>query len=95
MGSMTDRSEPTLTLDEAYRATYHFIHQYYVREPIEPFLLLLHSMGPWNQHSPLPQTADPATWYDWMTSVQAALASDALPPGLYFQRCNSDQGGTP
>jgi hypothetical protein len=33
--------EPLLTLDKAYRATLHFIHQYYQREPIDPFLLML------------------------------------------------------
>ena len=71
--SMTDPGEPTLTLDQAYRATYHFIHQYYLREPIDPFLLMLASMGPWNEDSPIRQTSDPATWNDWMRSVRAAL----------------------
>jgi hypothetical protein len=76
----TDPGEPTLTLDQAYRATYHFIHQYYLREPIDPFMLMLSSMGPWNEDGPLRQTDDPATWNDWMKSVRAALASDTLPP---------------
>lgn len=74
-------AEAPLTLDEAYRATYHFIHQYYRREPIEPFLLMLHSMTEWEPGAGDPRsTADPATWHDWMASVQAARASSQLPP---------------
>lgn len=77
---MTDPVEPMLTLDQAYRAAYHFIYQYYLREPIDPFMFMLASMLPSNGDGPLRQTSDPATWHDWMTSVQAALASEELPP---------------
>jgi hypothetical protein len=65
-----------LTLDEAYRATFYFIAQYFEREPIEPFLLMLSSMTAWNPGGPLRQTADPATWDDWMKSVARAISSD-------------------
>jgi hypothetical protein len=65
-----------LTLDEAYRATFHFIAQYYEREPIEPFLLMLHSMTAWSPGGSLRQTSDPATWDDWIKSVGRAIASD-------------------
>ena len=76
---MTDPDEPMLTLDEAYRAAFHFIKQYYEREPITPFVLMLHSMTPWAENGNLRQTSDPATWHDWMSSVNAALASEELP----------------
>ena len=76
---MTDPDEPTLTLDEAYRATFHFINQYYDREPIVPFLLMLQSMTAWTDNGNPRQTDDPATWDDWMASVRAARASDTLP----------------
>jgi hypothetical protein len=77
---MTEPVEPTLTLDQAYRATYHFIYQYFLRQPIAPFLQMLASMEPWDEDSPVRQTSDPATWNDWMASVREALASDELPP---------------
>lgn len=65
-----------LTLDEAYRATFHFIAQYYEREPIEPFVLMLSSMTSWGPAGPLRKTSDPAAWGDWMNSVQRAISSD-------------------
>jgi len=73
-----DQNEPQLSLDEAYRAAFHFINQYYAREPITPFMLMLHSMGLEGRR----QTNDPATWDDWLASVEKALASPDLPtPG--------------
>lgn len=69
-----------LTVDEAYRAAFHFVLQYYKREPIVPFLLLLHSMTPWLQGDDPRSTSDPATWGDWLASVEAACSSDVLPP---------------
>lgn len=72
---LMDEGEPRLTLDEAYRATYHFISQYYARERITPFMLMLHSMGLEADR----QTNDPATWDDWMASVEKARASPELP----------------
>ena len=76
---MGDAEEPLLTLDEAYRATFHFIHQYYKREPIDPFLLMLVSMTPWTPGGDARQTDDPATWHDWLASVQAARDSEESP----------------
>lgn len=76
---MTAPGEPLLTLDEAYRATYHFINQYYQREPIVPFMLMLQSMTAWAENGNPRETSDPATWDDWMLSVRAARASEKLP----------------
>ncbi|HEY3548014.1 MAG TPA: hypothetical protein VGK17_18230 [Propionicimonas sp.] len=76
---MPDAEEPLLTVDEAFRAAFHFINQYYKREPIVPFVLLLHSMTPWTPGGDPRQTSDPATWHDWMGSVRAARASEQLP----------------
>jgi hypothetical protein len=78
-GRMTEDQEPALTLDQAYRAANHFIHQYYLREPIVPFELTLHSMATWSKDGDLRETIDPTTWDDWMQSVRTALASDAIP----------------
>ncbi len=72
--------EMPLSLDDAYRAAFHFINQYYARERITPLMLMLSSMGPWNPEQPkLRETSDPATWDDWMASVRAARASPDLP----------------
>lgn len=68
-------SEPLLTLDEAYRAAYHFVLQYYEREPIVPFMLMLADMRLEGER----QTSDPAHWYDWLASVEKARAGEALP----------------
>jgi hypothetical protein len=70
-----DDNEPRLTLDEAYRAAYHFIAQYYARERITPFMLMLSSMELEGER----QTSDPATWHDWLASVEKALESPDLP----------------
>lgn len=72
------KPEPRLTLDEAYRAAFHFIHQYYEREPITPFFLMLHSMTMWPDAENLRDTADPATWFDWLKSVDKARESTTL-----------------
>jgi hypothetical protein len=73
-------TQPLLTIDEAYRAAYHFILQYYRREPIEPLVLLLASMREWGGAGSDPRsTADPATWSDWVQSVERARASAELP----------------
>ncbi|NTW40556.1 MAG: hypothetical protein HGA44_11840 [Cellulomonadaceae bacterium] len=76
---MPDADESPLTLDEAYRATFHFINQYYEREPIVPFALMLHSMTPEAPGGNPRQTSDPATWHDRLASVRAARASERLP----------------
>jgi len=76
---MTQPDEPLLTVDQAYCAAFHFIRQYYEREPIVPFLVLLQSMYPWTEGGDPRLTSDPATWHDWMSSVQAALSAKELP----------------
>ena len=65
---MAENEEVLLTSAEAYRATYHFIAQYYARQRITPFMLMLHSMA----FDPGGEPHDPATWHDWMASVEAA-----------------------
>src|SRR3954451_12346824 len=65
-------SSPFETLDETYRATFHFIHAYDKREPIDPFLPLMVSMIPWTPGGDPRQTDDPATWDDWIKSIKAA-----------------------
>jgi hypothetical protein len=76
MGQTVVREERLLTLDEAYRATFHFIAQYYEREPTTSFVLMLSSMLASRGGGPLRQTADPATWDDWMESVARAVSPD-------------------
>jgi hypothetical protein len=73
---MAESDEVRLTIEEAYRATYHFIAQYYARERIAAFMLMLHSMAPDPSDG---KPNDPATWHDWMASVEAARASTDLP----------------
>lgn len=69
-----------LTADEAFRATFRFIAQYYAREPITPFLLMLTSMTAWDGGDQFSRsTSDPATWDDWMKSVEAAIADESVP----------------
>jgi hypothetical protein len=78
-GRVPEDDEPSLTVDEAYRAAFHFINQYYEREPIVPFALMLHSMTPGTPGGNPRQTSDPATWHDWLSSVRAARTSEQLP----------------
>jgi hypothetical protein len=76
---MTVPDELLLTLDEAYRATFSFHNQYYHREAIVPFMLMLNSMTAWSENGDLRETSDPATWNDWMAPLRAARASERLP----------------
>jgi hypothetical protein len=81
---LADQDQPPLTLDEAYRATYHFIAQYYGRERTTRLFLMLVSMDLEPGDDPR-RTSDPVTWEDWLASVEAARASSdlpALPPPL-------------
>jgi len=75
---MPSADEPLLTVEDAYRACYRFINQYYEREPIVPFLLMLGNMEP-DESGELRRTTDPATWRDWERSVREALESTDLP----------------
>jgi hypothetical protein len=72
---MTDEQEPFLTLEEACRAAYYFVLQYYGRERITPFMLMLTSMKLEGKQ----ETNDPAHWHDWLASVEKALADPDLP----------------
>jgi hypothetical protein len=73
--------EPLLTLEEAYRAAYfayraaYFVVQYYGRERITPFMLILNSMRLEGKQ----ETSDPAHWNNWLASVQNALTHPDLP----------------
>lgn len=73
--SSETQEEPRLTIDEAYRAAYHFIVQYYARERTTRLMLMLHSMGLEGDR----MTNDPATWDDWLASVEKARTSLRLP----------------
>jgi len=75
---MAEDEEPLLTIHEAYRAAYHFIAQWYSRERTMRLLYILQCM---DLDRP-GQTSDPATWPDWIASVEAARASPDLPTSL-------------
>jgi len=72
---VADDEDPFLTLEEAYRAAYYFVLQYYGRERIAPLMLMLSDMKLEGKQ----QTSDPAHWGDWLASVEKALASPDLP----------------
>ncbi|MGD0980371.1 MAG: hypothetical protein ABR946_02700 [Solirubrobacteraceae bacterium] len=75
--SAADADEPLLTIDEAYRATYKFVAQYAARERdpagVDAFVLMLHAMT--LEPGRTRETADPATWDDWIEAVRAARAT--------------------
>ena len=75
---LADDEQPALTLDEAYRAMYQFVAQYYGREHSMRLFLMLASMDLEPGDDPR-RTSDPATWEDWLASVEAARASTDLP----------------
>ena len=67
----TPLDEPLLTLDQSYMAAYYFIRQFYERDTIKPrsmFFLLV-----WMQLEAPRQTSDPASWHDWIRSVDKAI----------------------
>jgi hypothetical protein len=76
---VADAEHPPLMLDAAYRATYHFIAQYYGCERITPLFRMLCSMDLEPGDDPR-RTSDPATWEDWLASARVARASLTLPP---------------
>jgi hypothetical protein len=66
--------DPLLTLDQAYRAAYYFIRQYYERDALKPesmFFLLV-----WMQLDAPRSSSDPAQWHDWLRSVEKSLAGE-------------------
>jgi hypothetical protein len=65
-----------MTVDQAYEAAYRFVAQYYERERIEPFMLMLVAMRP---RKDLYKTNDPASWSDWQQCVRLTLAGAPLP----------------
>ena len=67
---------PTLTVEQAYEATYRFVDQYYERERIVPFMLMLTAMRPTTDSV---RTNDPAWWSDWVHCVDETLAGTPLP----------------
>jgi hypothetical protein len=68
--------DPPLTVEQAYEAAYRFVAQYYERERIVPFMLMLKSMTPTVDQE---QTNDPAAWHDWLLCVEATLTGSPLP----------------
>jgi hypothetical protein len=65
-----------ITVDQAYEAAYRFVAQYYERERIEPFMLMLVAMEP---RKDLYRTNDPASWSDWQQCVRSTLDGAPLP----------------
>jgi hypothetical protein len=72
----TESGELLLTTEQAYESAYRFVAQYYKREPIVPFMLMLVSMEPKPDHY---RTNDPASWTDWEKCVRQTLAGASLP----------------
>ena len=67
---------PPLSVEQAYEAAYRFVAQYYERERIVPFMLMLTSMTPTADRE---RTNDPASWSDWLRYVDDTLAGTPLP----------------
>lgn len=67
---------PELTSEQAYETAYRFIAQYYERERIGPFMLMLTSMRPTADSY---RTSDPAAWSDWERCVLETVARAPLP----------------
>jgi hypothetical protein len=76
MGDESTDGETTLTEREAYEAAYRFVAQYYDRERIVPFMLMLVAMEPKGDHY---VTGDPASWEDWQRCVRETLDRVPLP----------------
>jgi|ERR1700733_7828776 len=72
---------PALTPVQAYEAAYRFVAQYYERERIVPFMLMLTAVAPTADRE---RTNDPVAWSDWLNGVKETLAgtrSRNSPPG--------------
>jgi hypothetical protein len=68
----------TLSTEQAYESAYRFVAQYYNRERIVPFMLMLSDMA-WEPSHDHHVTSDPAHWFDWMRCVQQTLDGAPLP----------------
>jgi hypothetical protein len=66
----------TLTPEQSYETAYRFVAQYYERERILPFMLMLTSMRPTSDDA---RTNDPGSWSDWERCVEETLAGSPLP----------------
>src|ERR1700733_13063668 len=62
---------PALTPVQAYEAAYRFVAQYYERERIVPFMLMLTAVAPTADRE---RTNDPVAWSDWLNGVKETLA---------------------
>jgi hypothetical protein len=72
-----DQTEtPSLTPEQGYEAAYRFVAQYYERERIVPFMLMLTAMRP---TADAVRTNDPASWSDWIHCVDQTLEGNPLP----------------
>jgi hypothetical protein len=74
--SSQDEAEERLTAAQAYESAYRFVAQYYERERIVPFLLMLTAMEPVSDQY---RTNDPASWADWERCIRDTLAGRPLP----------------
>jgi hypothetical protein len=75
-GNRSVERGPTLTERQAYEAAYRFVAQYYDRERIAPFMLMLVAMEPQADQC---ATNDPASWADWQRCVRETLGGAPLP----------------
>lgn len=73
---MDNENTRALTSEQAYEAAYRFVFQYYKREPIEPFEVMLTAMEPTSDQY---KTNDPASWEDWDICVEETLTKAPLP----------------
>jgi hypothetical protein len=80
-----DDAEECLTPRQAYLAMYYFIDAYWQRggQLDGSVRLLRHAVGPTADPSDesVLQTADPASWTDWLTAIETA-ESHGLPDHL-------------
>jgi hypothetical protein len=73
-----DEQPLNLSVEQAYEAAYRFVAQYYNRERIVPFMLMLRSMG-WEEFDDHHITNDPASWSEWEACVRETLDGEPLP----------------
>lgn len=64
-----------LTVDQAYVAAYGFVRQFYERDGRKPESMF-HLLR-WMKLERPRQSDDPAQWFDWVASVERALAPSA------------------
>ena len=72
-----------LTKKQAYLATFHYLDKLYDEKPDETLGDLLSSMNPYLFNDS--NSADPATWFDWVKCIELITKNDQLSPNDVFQ----------